>query len=256
MSDKKAISNTVYIDRLRELIDAKSSRQEIASDPIMDCDVSLITKHYNGDRAVTIDYLKKYCEYFKVSADYLLGLTDSEMKVDDPQRYVADYIGLDDDAVEFLHFMKDQIWYSTRTIDFDLKMTGFLSNENDFRFDQVIDIQKHLKNDIVIDECMRCFLVSASNCCYISQFVKFACESFSTEYLQHTPNFMLRHDINLLGRYLDLYDLQLFKAQQAIVDYIREIAPVTDSESIEKYIDEVINQIRKYLCEVEADGND
>lgn len=105
MSDKKTVSNAVCIDRLRELIDAKSSRQEIASDPIMDCDVSLITKHYNGDRVITIDFLKKYCEYFKVSADYLLGLSDSVLSPDNPIRFINDYTGLCDDAIDCLHQM-------------------------------------------------------------------------------------------------------------------------------------------------------
>lgn len=64
----------INLDRLKSLIDTKT-RKQIAE--ALKCNTSTVTKHYNGDRRITIDYLIKYAQYFNVSADYLLGLSDS-----------------------------------------------------------------------------------------------------------------------------------------------------------------------------------
>ncbi len=107
MSDKKTVSDAVRLDRLRELIDGKRcSRQEIASDPIMDCDVSLITKHYNGDRPITMEFLIKYCKYFNVSADYLLGQT-GQPTLNPKMKEICEYTGMSETVIEYLHVCSD-----------------------------------------------------------------------------------------------------------------------------------------------------
>ena len=72
-------------DRFRKLVDNESergiSRQKIADS--IGCDVSTITKHYNGDSPIDLKYLYEYSKYFKVSTDYLLGL--SEVSSPDPK---------------------------------------------------------------------------------------------------------------------------------------------------------------------------
>lgn len=201
--------------------------------------------------------LRNIAEALNVSSDYLLGLTDSKKQIDDPQRAAVDYLGLNDEAVEYLHHLKTQTLWSTRNIDFGITSSGFVNKKSDFLFPiQGHESQASIKSDIITDECMQCVLVSATYCRYISQFIQFVCERFSDEYLQQTPNFLLDHDLTLLGRYMDLYDLQLFKAQQAIVDYIRAIAPITDHEDTNKIIQEVQLQIHEYLQEAEFYGND
>ena len=99
MSDKAKCKNTIKIDKLKKLIDTKT-REEIAKG--IGCNTSLVTRHYNEDRTVTLEYVVKYAEYFKVSTDYLLGLTDT--KSTDPEiQAVCDYTGLSEDAVRCLH---------------------------------------------------------------------------------------------------------------------------------------------------------
>lgn len=95
--------NIVNIDRLQKLIDTEKSRNTIAQN--IGCDVSTITKHYNGDRIVTIDFLKKYADYFDVSADYLLGLADVPTTDKDLQ-FVCDYTGLSQATISALHECK------------------------------------------------------------------------------------------------------------------------------------------------------
>ena len=63
------------IKRFQKLIDnSGKTRPTIAKE--LGCDTSTITKHYNGDRGITTDYLIKYAKYFNVSADYLNGGID------------------------------------------------------------------------------------------------------------------------------------------------------------------------------------
>ena len=95
LSDK----NSICLDRLKKLIDT-TTREEIAKS--LNCDTSLITKHYNGDRNITLDYAVKYAKYFDVSLDYLAGITDTPA-TDKDIRFICDYTGLSQRAVENLN---------------------------------------------------------------------------------------------------------------------------------------------------------
>ena len=96
MCDKKDIT----VERLRSLIDETGlARQAIADE--MGCDVSTVTKHYNGTRNLTIDFIAMYARYFNVSSDYLLGL--SEVRTVSPDTaMICRVTGLDDKAVRTL----------------------------------------------------------------------------------------------------------------------------------------------------------
>ena len=96
MCDKKDIT----VERLRRLIDETGlARQAIADE--MGCDVSTVTKHYNGTRNLTIDFIAMYARYFNVSSDYLLGL--SEVRTVSPDTaMICRVTGLDDKAVRTL----------------------------------------------------------------------------------------------------------------------------------------------------------
>ena len=86
--------------RLRQLIEnSGKTRKEIAEQ--LKCDTSTITKHYNGDRDITTDFLIKYANLFDVSADYLLGLSDTPTTDKDIQ-FICKYTGLSERAIEVL----------------------------------------------------------------------------------------------------------------------------------------------------------
>lgn len=101
MCDKKDIT----VERLRRLIDETGlARQAIADE--MGCDVSTVTKHYNGTRNLTIDFIAMYARYFNVSSDYLLGL--SEVRTVSPDTaMICRVTGLDDKAVRTLSAIND-----------------------------------------------------------------------------------------------------------------------------------------------------
>ena len=65
------------------------------------CNPKTISFYDNGDRPMTAEVLKKYSEFFGVSSDYLLGLTDIKTSDIDVQ-FICDYTGLNEKSVEIL----------------------------------------------------------------------------------------------------------------------------------------------------------
>lgn len=105
------------VQRLRKLIDDTGlARQDIADE--IGCDVSTITKHYNGTRNITTDFIIMYAKYFKVSTDFLLGMTDAKT-TDKDRRYITDVTGLSEGAVDSLVFMKNYLYTFIDTEDSD-----------------------------------------------------------------------------------------------------------------------------------------
>lgn len=100
--------NAITTERLRKLIDDTGlPRQEIAD--AMGCDVSAITKNYNGRRKVTTDFVVMYAQYFGVTADYLLGLSDVKSG-DQDMRLISKHTGLYDEAIAELSFMQEYVY--------------------------------------------------------------------------------------------------------------------------------------------------
>ena len=125
MCDKKDIT----VERLRRLIDETGlARQAIADE--MGCDVSTITKHYNGTRNLTIDFIAMYARYFNVSSDYLLGL--SEVRTVSPDTaMICRVTGLDDKAVRTLSEINEPTSFeSPKEI---IKTLNYLIGELDYR---------------------------------------------------------------------------------------------------------------------------
>ncbi len=96
MYDEKAIES-ISLKHFQSLIDAADKpREKIAREVGMDA--STITKYYNGDRHLSVSAIRKFANYFNVSGDYLLGL--SETKTNDKNlQDVCRYIGLKEETV-------------------------------------------------------------------------------------------------------------------------------------------------------------
>ena len=63
--------------RIRDLReDNDLTQQEIAA--YLHCDQSLYSKYERGERDLPLDYFIKLGQYYKVSLDYLAGLTDDK----------------------------------------------------------------------------------------------------------------------------------------------------------------------------------
>ena len=131
MCDKKDIT----VERLRRLIDETGlARQAIADE--MGCDVSTVTKHYNGTRNLTIDFIAMYARYFNVSSDYLLGL--SEVRTVSPDTaMICRVTGLDDKAVRTLGEINERTNFESRkeiikTLNYLIGELNYREQENGF----------------------------------------------------------------------------------------------------------------------------
>lgn len=120
MSDKSFQKSGVVLERLRQLIDTKT-REEIAKQ--LKCDTSLVTKHYNGKREVTPEYVVKYARYFSVSTDYLFGITEHKTPIDSEEgeivRVICDYTGLNKSVIEKLHSIAEPLLENAEDYEFD-----------------------------------------------------------------------------------------------------------------------------------------
>ena len=132
MCDKMNIT----VERLRTLIDeTELPRQAIADE--MGCDVSTITKHYNGTRNLTTDFIVMYARYFNVSADWLLGL--SEVRTVSPDTaMICRVTGLDDKAVQTLSEINDPTNFESPkeiidTLNYIIGELDYREQENGFR---------------------------------------------------------------------------------------------------------------------------
>lgn len=96
---RRPVPRLVKNERLRKLIDEKANmgipREKIAEE--FGCDTSTITKHYNDNSPVDVEFLYKYAKYFNVSADYLLGFSDVK-SADPDDRAICEKIGCSEDT--------------------------------------------------------------------------------------------------------------------------------------------------------------
>lgn len=66
-----------YIKRMRDLReDSDKTQQEIAE--ILGTSQTMYARYERGANELPIHHLLKLCEFYRVSADYFLGLTDKQ----------------------------------------------------------------------------------------------------------------------------------------------------------------------------------
>lgn len=95
----------IFGERLAALRNKKGLTQSELADN-MGIQRVTIAKYETGQRAPSIDHLINFAEYFQVSTDYLLGLTESST-TDTNVKMVCDYTGLSEEAVETIVMDKE-----------------------------------------------------------------------------------------------------------------------------------------------------
>ena len=99
-------TNSVFSDRLTIVREERGIKRQKAADDLGITRASL--EYYEkGMRKPDTEMLLKICEYYKVSADYLLGLSNAQITATDDEQLktVCDYTGLSEKSVKGL---KDQ----------------------------------------------------------------------------------------------------------------------------------------------------
>ncbi len=90
--------------RLRELMESYGTTQKKLADAI-DMRPQTVSLYTTGQSFPDVNTLKKIAEFFNVSADYLLGLTDVK-KPDATIQAICEYTGLSEHAVSVLHTVR------------------------------------------------------------------------------------------------------------------------------------------------------
>lgn len=71
----------------------------------LDISRNTLTQYYNGNRMPDSRILQQICDKCQVSPDYMLGLVDNPT-IDVNIKMIAEYTGLDENAINTLHEMK------------------------------------------------------------------------------------------------------------------------------------------------------
>ncbi len=97
-------TNETFADRLTKLREnTGKKRQEVADE--LEISRASLEYYEKGKRKPDIEVLAKIAEYYKVSTDYLLGLSIASTTDKDVQ-FICDYTGLSEKSVDVLHFYK------------------------------------------------------------------------------------------------------------------------------------------------------
>ncbi|MDD3305571.1 MAG: helix-turn-helix transcriptional regulator [Acetobacterium sp.] len=100
------ITENVFKDRLSELMEERDINQRELADEI-GISKQTISFYVNGKRLPDIDNFNLICEFFKVSADYMLGKTKSK-SINMEISTMHEKIGLSDEAIIILEKLKNK----------------------------------------------------------------------------------------------------------------------------------------------------
>lgn len=153
--------NSPFAKRLRDLLKEKNITQNQLS-KIIGKTRQAVNNYTLGNTAPDSDTLIKLSEYFNVSADYLLGISDVKT-TDKDIAYICEYTGLCEETIEKLH--KENNYYSNgihmlNNLLTDDVMYKMLSNICSlfFEYDNYVDLCSEIiyfdtKTDNFIDIC-------------------------------------------------------------------------------------------------------
>lgn len=76
----------------------KDMADELRETYYLSCKQDDISRYENGKQAISFDILIAYSDFFDVSADFILGLSEFET-TDKDERYICDYLGLNESTI-------------------------------------------------------------------------------------------------------------------------------------------------------------
>lgn len=91
----------IFAKRLRELIRTKGIKHgDLADKKVLNVSRQAVGQYCNGTALPPADKIVILAQYFDVSADYLLGLTDAKTTKDTDLRAIVDYTGLSEECIK------------------------------------------------------------------------------------------------------------------------------------------------------------
>ena len=96
----------IFAKRLRLLMTKHSTKQTDLAE-YLGLTRQAISKYTDGSVLPNIENLQKICEFFNVSSDYMIGLSNSESLIDE-ERYCSDLTGLNSNSIKVLNSISDR----------------------------------------------------------------------------------------------------------------------------------------------------
>ena len=140
MPRKKSETHSELTARLAERIGGLLKSRGVSQRALADyigITAQAVSLYANGATAPDIDALIKMAQFFNVSTDYLLGLSDAETASIE-ERAICDYTGLSADSIEALHKISHGYRNFTKNEKARFFIDAALSSEN-LVFDQMGD---------------------------------------------------------------------------------------------------------------------
>lgn len=174
---------------------------------------NVISYWCSGSRTPNTQQIIQICNVLGVSADYLLGLSDVATNDKDLQ-YICDYTGLEEEAVKVLR-------YATHGAD------NFFEQPTD-EYTKLIQEQRKaingfLKSDFFSD-LVECFIIQQS----VNQKVNDKLTHIKTDESEKAKYLLYRTSINIDLK--DEQDLNIYRAQTTILDYLRTLQTYTQDD--------------------------
>lgn len=174
---------------------------------------NVISYWCSGSRTPNTQQIIQICNVLGVSADYLLGLSDVATNDKDLQ-YICDYTGLEEEAVKVLR-------NATHGADdfFEQPTEEYIK----FIQEQRKAINGFLKSDFFSD-LVECFIIQQS----VNQKVNDKLTHIKTDESEKAKYLLYRTAINIDLK--DEQDLNIYRAQTTILDYLRTLQTYTQDD--------------------------
>lgn len=98
--------DSIFAERLRLLMKQHSAKQTDLAEHL-GLTRQAISKYADGSVLPNIENLQRICDFFNVSSDYMLGLSNSESLVDE-ERHCSDLTGLNSNSIKVLSSISNQ----------------------------------------------------------------------------------------------------------------------------------------------------
>ena len=128
--------DSIFAERLRFLMKEHSTKQTDLAE-YLGLTRQAISKYADGSALPNIENLQKICNFFEVSSDYMLGLSNSESLVE-KERFCSDFTGLNSNSLTVLNSISKQKTEERVLIDL---LNNILLNKN-----SLMTLSKYIMN--------------------------------------------------------------------------------------------------------------
>lgn len=217
------------IKRLR--IDRELTQNDLAE--MMNCNRQKIADWERGKSTPSADDITLLSKKFNVSADYLLGLSNTPT-TDKDIKFICNYTGLDEKSIQSIK-IKDNIMMGT-SFPTEFLRTGFLVKK-------YTEFYKEILNEFLQSSCL---LDVVANCCY-EKIIEYSINKMielknqSVDNLSENDKDMLFELAEIAVNYDTQHKLNLFNIQDSVLDFAKSL---TDIQNMNDYdIEEAAKEI-------------